>query len=50
MDAVTPPHVDPSYIRSQAGLPTFERGAAYFEAGAVSGVAWDAASEVLASE
>ena len=50
MDAVTPPHVDPSYIRSQAGLPTFERGAAYFEAGAVSGVAWDAATEVLVAE
>ncbi|MFH8249827.1 SNF2-related protein [Microbacterium sp. B2969] len=45
-----PPHVAVSHIRGRAGLQTYERGAGYFESGAVHGLTWDPATSVLESD
>ena len=49
MDAMTPPFVDAGQIRRQAENGGYERGVAYFRAGAVRSVTWNPATSVVES-
>jgi superfamily II DNA or RNA helicase len=49
MDAMTPPFVDAGHIRRQADNGGYERGVAYFHAGAVRSVTWNATTSLLES-